>query len=62
MIVFHRLLIGTFILFSLGFAGWSFQYYQTVGGSLALVMTAFFTLAAAGFGYYLRHLQRFLGR
>jgi len=62
MIVFHRLLIGTFILFSLGFAGWSFQYYQTVGGNLALAMMVFFTLIAAAFGYYLRHLHRFLGR
>jgi hypothetical protein len=62
MIVFHRFLIGSFILFSLGFAWWSFQSYQTAGGSLALVMTVFFALAAAGFGYYLKHLQRFLGR
>lgn len=62
MIVFHRLLIGTFILFSLGFAWWSFQFYQTAGGSLALAMTAFFTLVAAGFGYYLKHLRRFLGQ
>ncbi|MCZ6755586.1 MAG: hypothetical protein E2O47_02215 [Gemmatimonadetes bacterium] len=62
MIVFHRFLIGTFILFSLGFAWWSFHYYQTVGGSLALAMAAFFILAAAAFGYYLKHLLRFLGR
>lgn len=60
MIVFHRMLIGTFILFSLGFAAWSFRFYQTVGGSMALVMSAFFMVAAGGFGYYLKHLHRFL--
>lgn len=62
MIVFHRLLIGTFILFSLGFAWWSFRFFQTAGGNMALAMTVFFTMAAAGFGYYLKHLHRFLGR
>ena len=62
MIVFHRLLIGTFILFSAGFAAWSFLTYRGSGGTMPLVMAVLSTLAAAAFGYYLRHLQRFLGR
>ena len=62
MILFHRLLIGSFIVFALAFAGWSFVTYRTSGSSMALSMALLSTVAAAGFSYYLRHLQRFLGR
>ena len=62
MILFHRLLIGSFIVFSLVFAGWSFLTYRASGSSMALSMALLSTVAAVGFSYYLRHLQRFLGR
>ena len=62
MIVFHRLLIGTFILFLAGFSAWSFVTYQGSGRTFPLVMGTLSALAAAAFSYYLRHLQRFLGR
>jgi hypothetical protein len=55
MIPFHKLLIGTAVLFCAGFALWSVWR-----GSLALGLG--FAVLAAGLGYYLRHLQRFLGR
>lgn len=60
MIVFHRFLIGTFVVFSLGLAAWSFMAYQASGGGMALAMAVGSAAAAAGFSYYLRHLQRFL--
>jgi len=60
MIVFHRFLIGTFVLFSLGLAAWSYMFYQASGGGMSLAMAVGSTLAAVGFSYYLRHLQRFL--
>ncbi len=62
MIVFHRFLIGTFIVFSVGLAAWSFLAYQSSGGTAPLVLAVGSAAAAVGFGYYLRHLQRFLGR
>lgn len=55
MIPFHRLLIGTAILFCAGFAIWAVWR-----GSPAL--GAGFAVLGAGLGYYLRHLTRFLGR
>ncbi len=62
MIVFHRFLIGTFIVFSLGFAAWSFMTYQASGGTIPLGLAVGSAAIAVGFGYYLLHLQRFLGR
>ena len=62
MIIFHRVLIGTFIAFSVGLAAWSFVAYQASGASMPLAMAIGSTVAAVGFGYYLRHLQQFLAR
>jgi len=62
MIPFHRLLISTAIVFCAGFAAWAGVSYwasrSTVAFGLALAFLAF----AAGLSYYLRHLNRFLGR
>jgi hypothetical protein len=62
MIPFHRLLIGTGILFSAGFALWAFVRYRQEPSTGMLLLTITFTLAAAALYYYLRHLRRFLGR
>lgn len=62
MIIFHRILIGTFVAFSVGFAVWSILLYRASGGVLPLVLGLGSVLIAAGFVYYLKHLQRFLGR
>jgi hypothetical protein len=62
MITFHRVLIGTAILFCLGFAVWAGIAYRTEGGAVTLVMAVGFGAAGLGLGYYLRHLNRFLGR
>ena len=55
MIPFHRVLITTGIVFCAGFGVWSLLRHQVVLG------IGFFVLGA-GLTYYLRHLQRFLGR
>lgn len=62
MILFHRFLIGTAILFSAGFAVWSFVAFQQRGGVLLLFLGLFFTAATVLLSYYLKNLRRFLGR
>jgi hypothetical protein len=62
MIPFHRLLIGTAILFCVGFAWWAFAAYRTTGGSLQLVLGIVFAVAGVALGYYLKNLNRFLHR
>jgi hypothetical protein len=55
MIPFHRVLITTGIVFCGGFALWAL-----LRGQMTLGIS--FGLLAAGLTYYLRHLQRFIGR
>jgi hypothetical protein len=62
MIPFHRVLISTGIVFCAGFAlwsGWSYRESPDVG---TLAVAVVFAVAAAALSYYLRHLNRFLGR
>ena len=60
MIIFHRFLIGTAILFCVGFALWTFNGYRGSRSVAELALGIAFAAAAAGLGYYLRHLRRFL--
>ena len=62
MIPFHRLLISTAIVFCAGFAVWAASSYRSShsGGMLSLCLA--FVVATAALIYYLRHLNRFLGR
>ena len=62
MIPFHRLLISTAIVFCAGFAVWAGWNYRQSGEALTLVMALAFAVAAGALGYYLRHLNRLLGR
>jgi len=62
MIAFHRILIGTAILFCAGFALWAILAFRADGGAEPLVLGVTFALAAAGLSYYLKNLRRFLGR
>jgi hypothetical protein len=62
MIPFHRLLIGTAILFCVGFAAWAFAAYRSTGGTLQLVLGVLFGAAGIALGYYLKNLDRFLHR
>lgn len=62
MIGFHRLLIGTAIVFSLTLAAWLFFAYRSNGALSYIVLSVSFLAAAGGLAYYLRNLNRFLGR
>lgn len=62
MIPFHRLLIGTGILFCAGFAVWAGVRFRASGSVGTLVLALAFAAAAAALTYYLRNLKRFLGR
>ena len=62
MIPFHRMLIGTAIVFCAIFAVWSFVAFRRGGSTLLLVLAVTFAVAAVALGYYLKNLQRFLRR
>jgi hypothetical protein len=62
MIFFHRFLIVTAILFSMGFAVWAFLQFRTGGGSTPLALAITFAVIAIGLGVYLKNLNRFLRR
>ena len=62
MIVFHRVLIATAILFCALFSVWSFVAFRTNGNVMTLLMAGSFAVATGGLTYYLAHLRRFLGR
>jgi hypothetical protein len=62
VITFHRVLIGTAILFCLGFAAWAGVAYRANGGAVPLAMAIGFGAGGLALAYYLRHLNRFLGR
>ncbi len=62
MIPFHRVLISTAIVFCLGFAAWAGWSYRASGEGGTLAMGLAFAVAGAALAYYLRHLNRFLGR
>ena len=59
MIIFHRFLIGTAIVFCLGFAAWMLLSSRD-GGLLPVVLSISFAVAGGGLGYYLKNLDRFL--
>lgn len=62
MIIFHRFLIGTAILFFGGFGVWALLEFRARGGVVLLILGAGSLLVTALFSYYLKHLRRFLGR
>lgn len=62
MIGFHRFLIGTAIIFSAVLAAWSLNVFRVQGGGTWLTLGLIFAVITVAFGYYLRHLDRFLWR
>ena len=60
MIIFHRFLIGTAIIFCAGFAWWSQSAYRASGRPLQLTLAIIFGIAALALAYYLKNLRRFL--
>ncbi len=57
LIGFHKFLIATAILFSLGFALRQFSEFRAAGDAWLLVEAVGLTVAAAALGYYLAHLR-----
>jgi hypothetical protein len=62
VIPFHRVLIATGIVFCGGFAVWALAHYAVEPRPGLLVLAVAFAAFAAGLGYYLAHLRRFIGR
>ncbi len=59
---FHRILIGTGILFCGLYAAWEAVAFARGGGWLDLALAALFGLLALALVLYLAHLDRFLDR
>jgi hypothetical protein len=60
MIIFHRFLIGTAIIFCVVFARWSQLAYRESGSAATLSLAIGFAVAAIALVYYLKNLRRFL--
>lgn len=61
LLPFHRVLIAAAIVFCAGFAVWELVAFVERGRFTDLGLAVGFAVAAAVFGYYLRHLDRLLG-
>lgn len=62
LVAFHKLLIGSAVLFCAGFGLWQAVAYLQGAGGVSLAVAAAFLVAALALGYYLARLDRFLGR
>ena len=60
LIVFHRILIGTAIIFGVGFAVWEFLAYRRTGAAENLLIGVGAAIVAVALGYYLKNLRRFV--
>jgi hypothetical protein len=61
LIAFHRVLIGTGILFCFGFAAWELVLWWVTRASGALAMGVLFLALGAGLSWYLANLRRYVG-
>ncbi len=62
MINFHRVLISAFIIFSFAYAVWAGWTFLETGEFWAASSALGFALLTGVFAYYLKNLERFLGR
>lgn len=62
MIIFHRVLIGTAILFFGGFGVWALLDARDRGDALLGALGVASIVITALLAYYLKNLRRFLGR
>ena len=60
LILFHRILIGTAIVFGIGFAVWEFLTYRRTGAGENLLIGVSSAVVSAALGYYLKNLKRFV--
>lgn len=61
MVNFHKVLISTAIVFTLGFAVWSGMAYASTRNAWALASAVGFGVATVALILYLKNLRRFLG-
>jgi hypothetical protein len=61
LIGFHRVLIGTAILFCFGYAGWELVLWWVTRRGASLVMGGTFLALGALLGFYLSRLRAFVG-
>lgn len=62
LIGFHKILIGTGILFCAGFAVWQILAFSGGGSGARLLVAGAFAACAVALTVYLRRLDRYLGR
>ncbi len=60
LILFHRILIGTAIVFGLGFAIWEFLAYRQTGAVENLLIGVGAAVISGFLAYYLKNLRRFV--
>ncbi|MGH7262608.1 MAG: hypothetical protein ACREH7_01625 [Candidatus Rokuibacteriota bacterium] len=60
LIVFHRILIGTAIVFGVGFAIWELLTYRQTGAVENLLIGIGAAIISGFFAYYLKNLKRFV--
>ena len=60
IIIAHRILIGTAILFGIFYTGWEFVAYRRTADATHLVIAVVAAAITTGLGYYLRNLKRFV--
>ncbi len=60
LIIFHRILIGTAIVFGAGFALWEFLAYRRTGVVENLLIAIGAAVVAVALAYYLKNLKRFV--
>lgn len=58
LIAFHRILIGTGIVFCFGFAAWELVLWWVTRAGGALAMGLVFVVLGAGLSWYLANLKR----
>ncbi|MBI4609957.1 MAG: hypothetical protein HY726_13230 [Candidatus Rokubacteria bacterium] len=61
LIVAHRILIGTAIVFGIFFTAWAVVRYARTGEGGQLVIAGLTALITLGLAYYLKNLKRFVG-
>ena len=60
LIIFHRILIGTAVVFGVGFAVWEFLTYRRTGAVENLLIGVGAAVISGALGYYLKNLKRFV--
>jgi hypothetical protein len=61
LIIAHRVLIGTAIVFGIFFTAWELAAYRRTGELENLVIAVVAALITLAMGYYLKNLRRFVG-